>query len=320
MKRILNRGAIAAAIVAAAGTASAQNFGDWGNAVPETAINTPAAEGCPIESKDGLSLYIASNRPGTLGALDIFRAHRESVDGPWWPAEHIPAPVNSAAFDYCPTPLQGQWLLFVSSRDTETDADPANDDCIAGPAPLPPPGGPAPGDIYLVRENPAHSWTEPLHLGCVPEGPNTAGAEFSPSLVETAEGTFLYFSSNGYGDGGGFNIYASRILEDGTVLPGERVEELSTLAHDNMPNVRKDGREIVFISDRDGPAGVFDIYVASRENTAEAWSAPVRIANPTINDPAASESRPSLSGDGTRLHFGRNNDIFVSTRSKHAEE
>ncbi|MEJ0038713.1 MAG: hypothetical protein WDO68_22000 [Gammaproteobacteria bacterium] len=36
----------------------------WSIAVPEININTPAAEGCPIETADGLSLLFASTRAG----------------------------------------------------------------------------------------------------------------------------------------------------------------------------------------------------------------------------------------------------------------
>ena len=36
-------------------------------AVPVAAVNSPAAEGCPIESPDGLSLLFASTRPGEIG-------------------------------------------------------------------------------------------------------------------------------------------------------------------------------------------------------------------------------------------------------------
>jgi hypothetical protein len=45
-------------------------FGTWGPTVAESGINTGAAEGCPIESPDGLSLYIASNRAGGTGMPD----------------------------------------------------------------------------------------------------------------------------------------------------------------------------------------------------------------------------------------------------------
>ena len=114
----------------------------------------------------------------------------------------------------------------------------------------------------------------------------------------------------------------SRVLRDGTVLPGRRVAELSTSFDDRMPNVRKDGLEIVFSSNRAG-ASPFDqdIYVATRRSVHAPWSAPVRITNPYINTPS-SETRASLSADGTRMYFGRKltiddpGDVFVSTRRR----
>ena len=303
----------------AAGPACAQHFGAWSNPQSIAAIDTlAAAEGCPIESPDGLGLYIASNRaaPGAQGKLDIYRSSRKKIGAAWGAPENLGPLVNSPEFDYCPTPLHGKWLMLVSSRQTD-------DDCFPGNAPPPAPvGGPSAGDIYLTRENPAHGWEQPLNLGCFPNGPNTAGAEFSPSLVETREGTFLYFSSNGYPDSQGQDIYASRVLKDGTVLPGKRVAELSTPADDRMPNVRKDGLEIVFSSNR-GSADPFDqdIYVSVRRDTASPWSPPERLDNLAINT-FGSETRASLSADGTRLYFGRKldvndpGDVFVSTRAK----
>lgn len=310
--------AIAAAAAAAAMSLSAhawgQNFGPWQSPLLEQSINTPAAEGCPIESQDGRTLYIASNRavPGAQGALDIYRFRRPSTRSTaWGPAENIGPPVNSPAFDYCPTPVQGKWLLFVTSKDT-------GDGCPQGAPPVSTtPGLPPAGDIYLTREHPRRGWMTPLHLGCAltNDGPNTHGAEFSPSLVNTAQGTLLYFSSNGYGDSQGHDIYVSKVLKDGTVTVGKRVAELSSGLDDLMPNVRKDGLEIVFSSNRDTPDFNQDMYVARRSSTNKPWSAPQRIDNPDINT-GASETRASLSGDGKRLHFGRSGEIWVSTRSK----
>lgn len=305
--------ATAIALLAASfGSASAQDFGPWSDPQPVTAIDTPAAEGCPIEAPDGLALYFASNRAGGLGKQDIWRAHRPSVQGGWEAAENLAAPVNTPEFDYCPTPIAGNALLFVSSMQTA-------DDCFPGDTPPPPPtGGPSAGDIFLSSEGPANTWTTPVNLGCFPDGPNTAGAEFSPSWLTTPAGTFLFFSSNGYPDSQGQDIYMSRVTADGTVGPGERVAELSTDADDRMPNVRADGLEIVFSSSRDGN---MDIYAATRASISSPWSAPQRIDNAAINT-TGSETRASLSADGTRLYFGRKvdgndpGDVFVATRER----
>lgn len=309
--------AIATLLSAAAPAALAQRFGPWENPLPVAGVNTPASEGCPIEAPDGLGLYIASNRATGYGNLDLWRALRAAVDAPWGTPENLGPMVNTGDADYCPTPMRGRWLAFVSSVDTENDGDPANDDCKPGPADVPPTSATAvPGDMYLTQEYPHGGWRAPLHLGCYPAGPNTAGFEFSPSFYEGEDGeTYLYFSSNGYPDSLSHDIYVSRVLADGRVTAGQRVTELSGAADDRMPNVRKDGLEIVYSSTRGNAAGNWDIYVATRASTADPWDAPQRIANPAINTPAG-ETRASLSGDGERLYFGRAGDVFVSQRSR----
>ena len=112
--------AVATALLAVTpATVAAKSYGAWGAAFAETGINTTAAEGCPIESPDGLSLYIASNRLGGTGSPDpndIYVFHRDSVESSWGAAENLGAPVNSTFADFCPTPLRGNALLFVSTR------------------------------------------------------------------------------------------------------------------------------------------------------------------------------------------------------------
>jgi hypothetical protein len=284
---------VAALLILPAGVAG-KAFDAWGTAVPEAGVNTAAAEGCPIESPDGLSLYIASNRAGGTAdpdPNDIWVFHRASIDGPWGSAENLGQPVNSIFADFCPTPLRGKALLFVSTR----------------------PGGCGGGDIYLARDNPAHGWSV-AHLGCAADGsgPNFPGGEFGPSLVETDEGTYLFFSSDGFEVGGDQDIYMSRRAADGSFGAPTLVAELSSPVHDFMPNVRKDGREIVFNSNRAGGFGGQDVYSATRASTADPWSAPVNLGA-AVNT-AGSETRSSLSWDGRRLHFGRDGEIFVSTR------
>jgi len=291
--------AAAALLLIVPSAVAARPFGPWGTAQPVTDINTTAAlEGCPIESPDGLSLYIASNRAGGTASPDvndIWVAHRTSIDAPWGPAENLGQPVNSIYADFCPTPLRGKALLFVSSR----------------------PGGcgTTGGDIYLARNSPAHGWSV-AHLGCAADGsgPNFPGGEFGPSLVETREGTFLYFSSDGFNVGGDQNIYVSRQGSDGTFGTPSLVAELNTSLHDFMPNVRKDGLEIVFNSNRGG-AGSFggqDVYSATRASTSDPWGPAVNLGG-GINT-GGNETRSSLSWDGRRLHFGRDGDIYVASR------
>ena len=158
-----------------------------------------------------------------------------------------------------------------------------------------------------------------MHLGCADrgDGPNTTGAEFSPSLVETAAGTFLYFSSD---VGGNQDIYVSRLGDDGRFVAPTIVAELCTPDDDRMPNVSKDGREIVFSSNRttwggEQPAfGGQDVYIATRESVHSAWSDPVNAGDQVNKE--GGETRASMSWDRLRLHFGRDGEVYVSTRER----
>jgi hypothetical protein len=105
-----------------------------------------------------------------------------------------------------------------------------------------------------------------------------------------------------------------------------RVAELSSDAADLMPNVRRDGLEIVFSSNRaSADPRNQDIWYATRRNTHSPWSVRGPIENPAVNTPDGAETRATLSGDGTRLYFGRKHftqvpadpgDVYVSTRVK----
>lgn len=294
------RGAVAALLLAlAAGPVAAKDFGEWSAPQPleslpgsSSEVNTGALDGCPIQSPDGLSLYIASTRPGGLGGIDIWVAQRASTEVGFGAPVNAGAPINSSADDFCPTPVRGKGLYFVSRR---------AGGCATNSA-----------DMYFARLNPAHGWTTPTHLGCTV---NSSGDEFSPSYVEENGVGVLYFSSNRAGD---HDIYRSTQQADGDFAAPQPVAGLNTSANEFRPNVRKDGREIVFDSDRAGGLGATDIYAATRAAVDEPWSAPVNLV--AINSPAG-ESRPSLSWDGTTLLFGSgrpggegSSDIYISTR------
>src|SRR3989304_8105099 len=81
--------ALAIAGIAIAERANAMSFGSWSQpqnlqaAGADDAVNTTALEGCPSISKDGTSLYFASNRAGGLGGVDIYVSARSDVDDPW---------------------------------------------------------------------------------------------------------------------------------------------------------------------------------------------------------------------------------------------
>lgn len=288
--------------VACCSAAAVQHpYGDWGAAVnldaqfdPSGGINTGVNDGCPMESPDGQMLFIASNRAGTQGMNDIWVATREA-DGSWGEPEAI-EPINSPANDFCPSPLPGNRLLFVSTRAGNCGGSANN------------------ADIYLMRWHPVRGWEVPRPLDCAV---NSEFDEFSPSLVE-AEGRTMLFFSRGIGMTN-HKIHMSVLGPDGTWSVAAPVEELNVPgASDARPNVRKDGLEIVFDSTREFANP--QIYSSSRISVDEPWSVPERLPFP-INRPEAQQTRASLSRDATRLYFGSTRsggegaaDIYVVTR------
>ena len=97
------------------------------------------------------------------------------------------------------------------------------------------------------------------------------------------------------------------------------VSELNdAAANDIQPNVRKDGLEVVFSSNRTGTLGGQDIWIATRPSIYDPWSAPVNLGA-AVNT-AAAESRPSLSRERAaaplRPHPGPEGmgDIYLSIR------
>jgi hypothetical protein len=270
-------------------------------------VNTASNDGCPIESPDGRSLYMATNRPGGLGGNDIWVAERAGRDAPWGAPVNLGAPVNSAANDFCPTPLSEHELLFVSER--------------GGPGSC---GG---ADIYVTHKR--HGvWSEPEDLGC---DVNSAAAEAGPSLVTIAGRDHLFFSSTRPGGfaadvsgaaSGDSDIYVSVEIRHGRLGPAALVDGLNSAADDFRPNVWKHGHglELVFDSNRPGTLGGQDIWSASRDDDDEPWSAPLDLV--AVNS-AANDTRASISHDGKRLTFGSTrpggegmSDVYVSTRDK----
>jgi WD40-like Beta Propeller Repeat len=300
---------VAALMSLAALTAAAQatQYSAWSSAQKideiggnNSELNTPFQDGCPIQSPDGLSLYIATTRPRFAGDtrtdLDIWVAKRASVGAPWGAPVNLGEPVNSTADDFCPTPVRGKGLFFVSRKATAASC--------------------GMGDIYFTRRNNSGGWKQPTHFACAPAGPNSALDEQGPSYVE-AGGSFLYFSRSSAIVPG--DIYASEKRLDGSFGSATAVAELNSAGNDIQPNVRKDGREVVLSSNRTGTLGGQDIWVATREDVGDQWSAPVNLGL-NVNTLAA-ESRPSLSWDARTLLFGRTpgpegiGDIYVSTRT-----
>jgi hypothetical protein len=296
-------------VVSGAGAALAfGQFGSWSPAVDiesfgagaDDSFNTEALEGCPFISPDGKLFFMASNRPGGEGGLDIWLSRRDKVDDPWGPPVNLGPPINTEHNDFCPTLARdGHTFYFVSNRPGHCGATPN-------------------ADIYTARFDSNLAVSSVTHLGCTI---NSAWDEHSPFPANVpGAGSVLFYSSARPAEEGGVagnhDLYMSS-SHGGVLGAGEAIAELNTTFNDAQPNVRRDGLEIFFWSDRPGGFGGPDLWSSSRASAHDPWSEPVNLGG-NINS-AAGESRPSLSWDGTTLYFGSTrvggqSDIYVTTR------
>lgn len=266
-------------------------------------VNSASADQHPAISKDGLSLYFISNRPGGFGGQDIYVSRRESVADPWGAPVNLGPNVNSDSLENAPTLSRDGHLLFFGSNR---------------------PGGCGGFDLWAAYRRHTHDdfgWEPAVNLGCAI---NTASDEDGPTFFEDEEAgvTTLYFTSlNRPGNVGDWDIYASTLRPDGTFGTGELVPELSSPGRDTRTSISRDGLEMYITSNRAGGVGGLDLWVAARDSTSEAWSQPVNLGA-SVNT-SANEGAPALSFGGTTLYFYSTraggfggNDLYVTTRGK----
>lgn len=293
-------GLIFGALLETAAAGPDDQFSAWSPAVNVgPPVNSSAIEFGPFISKDGLSLYFGSDRPGGFGGIDIWVAQRATREDAWSPARNVGPGVNTAFNDQAPTlSLDGHWLYFFSER----------------------PDGHGSLDLYVARRHNRRDdlgWRPAENLGA---GVNTAASEHAPAHFEddVTGVVTLFFTSN---RAGGDDIYAATLGPDGAFGDVVAVAELNGPQEDRQPSVRRDGLEMFIASTRQGTHGALDIWAATRSSTADGWSAPVNVG-PAVNTGAV-EGRPALSFDGTEIYFQSTRagglgtfDLYRSTRTR----
>lgn len=304
-------GPVASKISAAEVADVAPQYGPWSapaNLGP--VINTAANENHPAISKDGLSLYISSDRPGGLGNTDIWVAQRVCSDSDdpacaWQTPVNLGPNINSAGNDVAPAlTVDGHQIYFHSNGR----------------------GGFGLADLFVARRHDKRDdfgWGSAENLGGVVNGPY---ADAGPTYFEDdATGvTTLYFTvqNNPPTSDQGFDIYATtRMGDDDAWGPPALVPELSSPFRDTRTTIRRDGLEMIMSTGRPGGVGSEDLWVSTRGSTLDPWSAPVNLGE-TVNS-TAFDGAPALSFDGTTLYFfseraggfGKR-DLYVTTRAR----
>ena len=261
-------------------------------------VNSQSNEDLPHISKNGLSLYFISDRPGgSFGSFDIWVSQRWTLDDPWGAPMNLGPKINTSSNERGPAlSRDGHFLFFSSDRA----------------------GGFGSQDIWVSYRRHTHDdfgWQAPVNVGA---GINTADPDFGAAFLEneaTGIPTLLFGRREGFGDA---DIYSSRLLANGSFGPGVLITELSTPYDDFRPTVAGNGLELFFNSDRPGSMG-HDLWVSTRSATFRPWSTPVN-AGPIVNT-EFNEQFPALSADGETLIFSSNrpggeggSDLYMSSR------
>ncbi len=301
-----------ALIVAVASLVGADTpkFSNWSTPVNlGPIVNTPSLDAGPAISKDGLTLYFSSDRVGGFGSHDIWITKRPTVDSPWETPVNLGSAINTSALEQVPALSRDEhWLFFNSDRT----------------------GGCGGVDIWASFRDNTHDdfdWQPPVNLGPGDQcgiGVNSAFFDGGVSYFENEDGGApqLFFGSARPGGPGGIDIYVSAQQADGSFGPASLVTELSSPQSDQRPVPLFDGLELFLFSDRAGTLGGFDIWVATRETVADAWSTPVNLG-PSVNTAASDERQAYPSSDRETLFLVSNRpggsggfDLYATKRTK----
>jgi Tol biopolymer transport system component len=206
----------------------------WGTPALVAEVSSPSQEKSPAVSADGLTLWIASDRSGGKGGLDVWVATRSDRGAAW----SAPVPVdalNSSGDEIPRPPGQGQLVMPLAVR---------------------PASGSAQYQIEFASRAAADAgWNAPVVRGDL----DTANTDVDGFLLD--DGLTVYFSSDRAGQGGQDLFVATRPSVDAGFAQFEALSALNSSSDDRDPWLSADGSELYFTSDR---TGNLKIYRATR--------------------------------------------------------
>jgi TolB protein len=170
------------------------------------------------------------------------------------------------------------------------------------------PGGPGGYDIWMSRRS-ADGWG-----AAAPVSFNSNTRDFDPAF--TADGGYVYFSSDRAGGFGGDDLWRVRVTPGGFGEPENLGATVNTAKNEWAAMLSPDGRTLLFSSNGHAGAGRMDLFTARLKNGR---FAPATVLPGDINTPE-DEFDATFLGDGRSIVFTRARDIsadparlFIST-------
>ncbi len=166
-------------------------------------------------------------------------------------------------------------------------------------------------EFLFVSQNIDEQWITPSQLAFAgfPDEVDPGAAFIS------ADGRKLYLTGCGWSRNGSCDLYVSEWSDNQWSMPRKLKGSVNTSSWESQPCVSADGKELYFVSRRNGNA---DIY-CSRRNADRSWGEPQNLGAP-INT-KGSEMAPFLHPDGKTLYFSSDKhigmggfDLFMSRR------
>ena len=202
----------------------------WSLPAKVSELSTAAADEGSVEiSRDGLTIYFASNRSPSTN-MDVYRATRPDRGSPWSHVELVTSISDPNASDYDAQPWSDTVLYLGSAR-------------------APALGG---GDVFRsTRSSPTADWGTPQLV------PGLNSMQYEGEAFADRTGA-IWFTNNGAGDQ---DIWRAEPNGDGTFKPAELIAEICGPLIENDAWVSHDGHTIYFTSTRNG---TLDVFMAKR--------------------------------------------------------
>ena len=208
--------------------------GEWGEKIPFALNNKEYSVGHPALSADGNTLYFASDMPGGIGGVDIYRVIR-NADGTWGKAENLGEKINTEGNEMFPFVHESGMFFFSSD------------------------GRPGLGGLdVFVSQLKNNQFAKVINLGTPVNGSKD---DFSFVLNESK--TKGYFASNREGGKGDDDIYSFNLLKQfqfGKTIKGVALDKAGEiLANVKVELVDNNGKLIsTVVTDKNG-AYSFDV-------------------------------------------------------------